>query len=295
MERSCPRCKSTSYRNPTLRLMVNECGHTLCSSCVNILFIRGQAPCPQCQINLKKTYFREQMFDDPAVDKEVFVRTKLLKVYNKREADFSSEGEYDNYLEKIEELVWATMDNEEWAKDEIASYERQNQLLIRKNHAKSAKEDETLEEQIMMEKKAIDDARVKMAATEAEAERNRINEEKRLMEKIETGGDITDIMHRRTNLNVETEQRLQSESVVITAQEVKHVELYSYAEMAMETYGPSVPAQLNAYFDAIRPPGERQLAGGFTIELGLTRALGDAFSCLTWKSSLEHSGNGVEK
>jgi len=146
-----------------------------------------------------------------------------------------------------------------------------------------------------MEKKAIDDARVKMAATEAEAERNRINEEKRLMEKIETGGDITDIMHRRTNLNVETEQRLQSESVVITAQEVKHVELYSYAEMAMETYGPSVPAQLNAYFDAIRPPGERQLAGGFTIELGLTRALGDAFSCLTWKSSLEHSGNGVEK
>jgi len=235
------------------------------------------------------------MFDDPAVDKEVFVRTKLLKVYNKREADFSSEGEYDNYLEKIEELVWATMDNEEWAKDEIASYERQNQLLIRKNHAKSAKEDETLEEQIMMEKKAIDDARVKMAATEAEAERNRINEEKRLMEKIETGGDITDIMHRRTNLNVETEQRLQSESVVITAQEVKHVELYSYAEMAMETYGPSVPAQLNAYFDAIRPPGERQLAGGFTIELGLTRALGDAFSCLTWKSSLEHSGNGVEK
>ena len=92
---------------------------------------------------------------------------------------------------------------------------------------------------------------------------------------------------------------------------MKHVELYSYAEMAMETYGPSVPAQLNgffllffsslfkmsveAYFDAIRPPGERQLAGGFTIELGLTRALGDAFSCLTWKSSLEHSGNGVEK
>ena len=44
---------------------------------------------------------------------------------------------------------------------------------------------------------------------------------------------------------------------------------------------------LKAYFDAIRSPVERQLAGGFTIELGLTRALSDAFSCLTWKSSLE--------
>ena len=51
---------------------------------------RGQAPCPQCQINLKKTHFREQMFDDPAVDKEVFVRRKLLKIYNKRESDFTN-------------------------------------------------------------------------------------------------------------------------------------------------------------------------------------------------------------
>ena len=72
----------------------------------------------------------------------------------------------------------------------------------------------------------------------------------------------------------------------------------------METHGPMVPEspELNgsfflllivflilslAYFDAIRSPVDRQLAGGFTIELGLTRALSDAFSCLTWKSSLE--------
>jgi len=268
--------------------MVNECGHSLCSSCVNILFIRGQAPCPQCQINLKKTHFREQMFDDPAVDKEVFVRTKLLKIYNKRENDFSSEAEYDNYLEKLEDLVWATMDNEDWAREEIAQYERANQLIIRKNHAKSAQEDETLQEQIIMEKRAIEDAKVKMAQTEQDAERARLAEEKRLLEKIETGGDITDIMHRRTNLNVETEQRLQSE-VVITNQEVQQVELYTYVENKVETHGPTVPEspELNAYFDAIRSPVDRQLAGGFTIELGLTRALSDAFSCLTWKSSLE--------
>ena len=30
------------------------------------------------------------MFDDPAVDKEVFVRRKLLKIYNKRESDFTN-------------------------------------------------------------------------------------------------------------------------------------------------------------------------------------------------------------
>jgi len=139
-----------------------------------------------------------------------------------------------------------------------------------------------------MEKRAIEDAKVKMAQTEQDAERARLAEEKRLLEKIETGGDITDIMHRRTNLNVETEQRLQSE-VVITNQEVQQVELYTYVENKVETHGPMVPEspEINVYFDAIRSPVDRQLAGGFTIELGLTRALSDAFSCLTWKSSLE--------
>ena len=29
------------------------------------------------------------------------------------------------------------MDNEDWAREEIAQYERANQLIIRKNHAKS--------------------------------------------------------------------------------------------------------------------------------------------------------------
>jgi len=103
----CPRCKSKSYSNPTLKLMVNDCGHSLCNSCVQLLFSRGQAPCPQCHINLKKSGWREQMFDDPMVDKEVNIRTKISKIYNKRyPEDFRSESEYDDYLEKIEELVW---------------------------------------------------------------------------------------------------------------------------------------------------------------------------------------------
>ncbi|TST98543.1 CDK-activating kinase assembly factor MAT1 [Bagarius yarrelli] len=28
-DQSCPRCKTTKYRNPSLKLMVNVCGHTL--------------------------------------------------------------------------------------------------------------------------------------------------------------------------------------------------------------------------------------------------------------------------
>lgn len=37
----CPRCKTTKYRNPSLKLMVNVCGHTLCENCVDLLFLKG--------------------------------------------------------------------------------------------------------------------------------------------------------------------------------------------------------------------------------------------------------------
>lgn len=39
----CPRCKTTKYRVPSLKLMVNVCGHALCDSCIEILFVKGKS------------------------------------------------------------------------------------------------------------------------------------------------------------------------------------------------------------------------------------------------------------
>lgn len=41
-EDGCPRCKTTKYRNPSLMLLVNICGHTLCDNCVELLFVKGK-------------------------------------------------------------------------------------------------------------------------------------------------------------------------------------------------------------------------------------------------------------
>lgn len=38
---ACPRCKTTKYRNPSLKLLVNSCGHALCDNCVELLFVKG--------------------------------------------------------------------------------------------------------------------------------------------------------------------------------------------------------------------------------------------------------------
>ncbi len=70
-EQACPRCKTTKYRNPSLVLMVNTCGHALCESCVELLFVKGSGSCPECQTALRRAAFRVQLFEDPSIDKEV--------------------------------------------------------------------------------------------------------------------------------------------------------------------------------------------------------------------------------
>ncbi|MEQ2286760.1 hypothetical protein AMECASPLE_005640 [Ameca splendens] len=107
-DQGCPRCKTTKYRNPSLKLMVNVCGHTLCENCVEMLFARGSGSCMQCDTPLRKSNFRVQLFEDATVDKEVEIRKKVMKIYNKREFNFSSLRDYNDYLEQVEDIGRST-------------------------------------------------------------------------------------------------------------------------------------------------------------------------------------------
>ncbi len=78
-EQACPKCKTTTYRNPQMRLMVNVCGHNLCESCVDLLFAKGSGACPECQVPLRRNNFRFQLFEDASIDREVDIRKRVLK------------------------------------------------------------------------------------------------------------------------------------------------------------------------------------------------------------------------
>ncbi|KAL1449215.1 hypothetical protein WDU94_000432 [Cyamophila willieti] len=110
-DQECPRCKTTKYRKPTLKLMVNVCGHPLCEGCVDLLFLKGTGNCYECNQPLRRGNFKVQLFDDSNVEKEVEIRKKLLKEYNKVEEDFNSLAEYNDYLEEIEEIVFNLCNN----------------------------------------------------------------------------------------------------------------------------------------------------------------------------------------
>lgn len=47
---------------------------------MELLFVRGAGNCHECDTPLRKSNFRVQLFEDPAVDKEVEIRKKVLKM-----------------------------------------------------------------------------------------------------------------------------------------------------------------------------------------------------------------------
>ena len=111
MEQVCPQCNMSSYQKPLMKLMINECGHKMCENCMNTIFIRPTAPCPECGQALRKSEYREKQFDDLYIERDVNIRKEIIKDYNKREEDFGTQEEYNDYLEQVEELVYNRVNN----------------------------------------------------------------------------------------------------------------------------------------------------------------------------------------
>jgi len=65
------------------------------------LCIIGSGLCPECQIPLRRQAFRIQLFEDPAVEKEVDIRRRILRDYCKTETDFGTLLEFNDYLEEV--------------------------------------------------------------------------------------------------------------------------------------------------------------------------------------------------
>lgn len=110
----------------------------------------GSGSCPECNVPLRRNNFRVQMFEDPMVEKEVDIRRRILRDYNKKvafgcsmvirchliienrqtdlllicfvfeccccclfnqEEDFATGSDYDNYLEEIECIIYNLCNN----------------------------------------------------------------------------------------------------------------------------------------------------------------------------------------
>ncbi|XP_004923452.1 CDK-activating kinase assembly factor MAT1 [Bombyx mori] len=302
-DQACPRCKTTKYRNPSLKLMVNVCGHVLCENCVDLLFLKGSGSCPDCNIVLRRGNFRVQLFEDPMVEKEVDIRKRVLRDYNKKEEDFNSLREYNDYLEEIETIVYNLTNNIDIVETNkrIEQYKKENKELIMKNKAKLGRKAIELEELLEKEKEYEELRRQELSRLEQEAKRKKIREKEALIDELMFAeGNAKDILNTfaQTVANKKEEEEVVpmvtqfSTGVQFTRgstnQPIPIIEegpMYKYEPLAIpDRCGPDPPMIKeiiqNGFLKHVRAENETEKAGGYTSTLPCLRALQDALSGL---------------
>lgn len=116
----------------------------MCESCVDRNFSHGPARCPiaGCNRTLRKHRFRVQTFEDIRVEREVDIRKRIAAVFNRREDEFDSLLDYNNYLNDVEDITFNLVnkiDVEETEK-KLAAYAEQNSKTISANAAQASQD-----------------------------------------------------------------------------------------------------------------------------------------------------------
>lgn len=145
----CPVCHTERYDNKKMRLLVSPCYHKMCESCIERRFSQGPAPCPMCGRQIRKNAFMTQTFEDLGVEREIAIRRRIAKEFNKRRENFSDLQAYNDYLEEVETISFNLINNIDVEETEkrIAAYREENAALIELNIQREEREMLTAQEE----------------------------------------------------------------------------------------------------------------------------------------------------
>jgi len=161
-EDACSLCMNELFLNPTMRLMIAVCNHKMCDSCVARTFLAHQSfPCPDCKTILKKNSFVAQNQDDSALSKENAIRRRILRIYNKRQEEFHSLQDYNDYLETVEDIIFNLVNAQdvEATNEQVTRYEKANQATIIINSSKRAEQERLIQARIQAEEERMREQR----------------------------------------------------------------------------------------------------------------------------------------
>ncbi|XP_041353675.1 CDK-activating kinase assembly factor MAT1-like [Gigantopelta aegis] len=310
-EPGCPRCKTTKYSNPSLKLLVNICGHPLCESCVDLLFVKGSGNCPECGTTLRRINFRLQIFEDPVIEKEVDIRKRVLRDFNKKEEDFEDLRAYNDYLEMVETIINNLVHGVEMesTRKMIDQYKKENKEQIKKNLSKLSKDEEYLEMLIEQEREESVH-RKQIAVTEQKLEVSaKKRNKKALIDELmfsDLPADAILASHRDTTTAIEVESSIPKDKAMHFSTGIKighqdrflpvpkeeEVSQYTYTPFELENCGPHLPSLEDiiacGYLSNVRSSTDSERGGGFEASIACQRALQDAFNGLFFCSDLDN-------
>jgi len=288
--------------------MVNICGHALCENCIELLFVKGSAKCPECDISLRRGNFRIQMFEDPLIEKEVDIRKRVLRDFNKREDDFDTLREYNDYLEEIEEIIYNLTNNVdiESTKKKIEQYKRDNKVQIMRNKSKLSRDELYLEDLIEYEQHENVARKQQLLKEEIEEKLLKTKIKEALIDELmfsdAPAGEIL-ANHIATKLKTDSGQAKEIPKLAPTQFSTgiklwqsdsflpipkKEEALFKYEETKKDLCGPAPPFYeellCNGYLENTRSESESEKAGGFVCNIACYRALEEAFCGLYCES-----------
>lgn len=157
--------QTTLQTNATVR-----CGHMFCSACVERELVRRREfPCPECNTAVKRVNLKKQSLDAVQCEKDTNWRKRILSVYNKTEKDFPTLLEYNNYLEEVEDKIYAIVNEEpeaEEIKAQLKEYEQQHKAQIVIRQSQRADEERSVQDRIAAEQRLADESRKAMEEEE---------------------------------------------------------------------------------------------------------------------------------
>nr|CAG4636447.1 EOG090X0BPM [Eubosmina coregoni]SVE70010.1 EOG090X0BPM [Eubosmina coregoni] len=311
---TCPRCKTTKYRKPDMVLMVNVCGHALCQECVEQIYVKGSGNCLECSYPLKKSNFRVQMFEDSNVDKEVSIRRKVLKDFNKTREDFEELKDYNDYLEEVETIIFNLVFDKDIINTSkmIDTYKKENKDLIMRNQNKFKQDIEEMDEQLALEKQNQQEKSKMFNTAELEEKKQKAKAREKLIDELmfsNTDAKAIVASHAQSLAAVAAvKQELEKKPVAVKANQFStgvqigvrssntflplpkqaDIPLYSYTRPVFDYNGPEPPlierlGSLN-YFTNIRAASVMERAGGYTEALSCCRALQEAMGGLFYSA-----------
>ncbi|KAH9901239.1 CDK-activating kinase assembly factor [Cubamyces lactineus] len=294
MDDECPVCKSDRYLNPKLRLLVSACYHKMCESCIDRLFTLGPAPCPICGKILRKLAFTPQTFEDLGVEKEVAVRRRIAKEFNKRREDFPDLRSYNDYLEMVEDITFNLINDIDVPQTEerIAQYRRENAALIEMNAKREEEYARYLQEQEEMERQERELRAQELRRLEEEERQEREKGKQAIIDKLETSDKDAARLVAKSRLEAQrrASARASSSAGFSTFQSSASLLRSRVAQSTVVPDVPHVPLQDNWYTyddmfkmrstyhdpvsDAVRRDRDGIMrAGGYMVEQAWERAL----------------------
>lgn len=172
----------------------------MCMTCVNRIFGQGPVKCPiiGCDKILRKNRFRKQTFEDIRIEREVDIRREVAEVMNRREEDFETLKDYNDYLEQCEDVTFNLINNIDvgTTRKNLERHRARNQSSITTNRAREQEEREEATAQAAAEREAAK-VRRKEALREAEDEKREAEEGRRdIVEQLARGDGNADAIAR---------------------------------------------------------------------------------------------------